>query len=274
MWMLAVALLLTAALSSCGGAGKDGRARHLAVSIEPLRYFADRIAEGRWQSFAVVPAGYSPEEYAPTARQVARMSQSAALLRVGNLGFERTWLSEESAAELEMREYDLSVGIEAIATDPHTWTSPRNAKQISRNICAALVDLDPQHKAEYEAATARLIDEIDSLDAALRHTLATLPSRTFVIAHPALSQFARDYDLRQLAIEQDGKEPSVRAMQLLVDEARRQGARVVFVQKEFPDQAAMMVAEEIGARVVAINPLSAEWSRELLHIAEALKDGE
>lgn len=264
-------VLCVAVLTSCGSANKQERL--LAVSIEPLRYFTNAIAEGRWQSFAVVPAGYSPEEYAPTARQMVRMSQSAALLRVGNLGFERTWLSEEVAAELQMREYDLSVGVNTIATDPHTWTSPRNAKQISRNICAALAELDPQHRSDYEAATERLVLSLDSLDAALREMLASLPSRTFVIAHPALTQFAHDYGLTQLAIEQDGKEPSARDMQQMVEKARSERVKVVFVQKEFPDQAAQMVAEQIGARIVGINPLSADWKNELLFIAKSLKNG-
>ena len=103
--------------------------------------------------------------------------------------------------------------------------------------------------------------------------LAELPSRTFVIAHPALTHFAADYDLRQLAIETDGKEPTPASLKALVAQARAEGVKVVFVQREFSDRSARIVADQIGARVVQINPLAYDWPGQMIHIAQSLKDG-
>ena len=94
--------------------------------------------------------------------------------------------------------------------------------------------------------------------------------RTFVIYHPALTYFADEYGLTQLSIEADGKEPSAASMRALVDEAREAGVRVVFVQQEFDRKHAESLAAEIGARIVTIHPLSADWKTEMLRIAESL----
>ena len=100
--------------------------------------------------------------------------------------------------------------------------------------------------------------------------LDTLTHRTFIIYHPALTYFAQAYHLKQLAIETDGKEPSAASMKKLIDEARAQRVRVVFVQREFDRKHAESVAREIGARVVVIDPLSAQWKDEMLKIGQAL----
>ena len=91
-----------------------------------------------------------------------------------------------------------------------------------------------------------------------------IPPRT------ALTYFAQAYHLKQLAIETDGKEPSAASMKKLIDEARAQHVRVVFVQREFDRKHAESVAREIGARVVVIDPLSAQWKDEMLKIGQAL----
>ena len=88
--------------------------------------------------------------------------------------------------------------------------------------------------------------------------------------HPALGYFARDFGLHQLAVEHNGKEPSAEHLQQLIHQARTAGVKVVFVQEEHAGRAARRLAEAIGARVVSIAPLSAEWDKQLLHIARAL----
>ena len=59
-------------------------------------------------------------------------------------------------------------------------------------------------------------------------------------------------------------------MKKLIDEARAQHVRVIFVQREFDRKHAESVAREIGARVVVIAPLSAQWKDEMLKIGQAL----
>ena len=94
---------------------------------------------------------------------------------------------------------------------------------------------------------------------------------TFLIYHPALSYFARDYDLKQISIEKDGKEPSPNQLKELIETCRKEKAHVIFVQQEFDKRNAQLIADELGVSVVSINPLSYDWNEEMLHVAKALK---
>lgn len=88
--------------------------------------------------------------------------------------------------------------------------------------------------------------------------------------HPALGYFAKDYALTQHAIEFEGKNPSPLQMKELVDKAKKENIRVVFIQEEFDQKNAEVIADEIGKKAHTINPLSYDWDKELVRIAEIL----
>jgi zinc transport system substrate-binding protein len=154
--------------------------------------------------------------------------------------------------------------------DPHIWSATGTAKLIAHNTLRAFQDLDPEHQLFYQENYQRLLAEIEATAQQLHRMLDTLACRTFVIYHPALTYFADEYNLRQLSIESDGKEPSVASMKNLIDEARKAQVRVVFVQQEFDRKHAEQVAAEIGARVAVINPLDRQWKEQMLHVAREL----
>jgi zinc transport system substrate-binding protein len=80
-----------------------------------------------------------------------------------------------------------------------------------------------------------------------------------MIYHPNLAYLARDYGLKEISVETDGKEPSPSGMKSLVDEALAEGIHTVFLQREYDPRNARAVAAEIGAEIVVIDPLSADW---------------
>ena len=242
-----------------------------SVTIEPLRFFVNRLAGPRWQVSTVVPKGFSPEEFMPTAGQMAGVAESCCLFKVGRLGFETSALADAVSAG-GIYVCDTSEGLHARSSDPHTWTSPANARIICRNIARTLARLDTANAREY-AARLRLVEAgIDSLHRELAAVTGKLPSRAFVIAHPALTQFAEDYGLHQIAIESGGKEPTPGVVKELINRARKERARVVFVQQEFAENAALVIAEETGARIVRINPLAYDWSGQLMLVARSLEN--
>ena len=88
--------------------------------------------------------------------------------------------------------------------------------------------------------------------------------------HPSLSYFARDYGLHQISIEYNGKEASVSHLKEEIDVARASGARVFFYQKEFDTRQITTINEQIGARMVTINPMNYEWEEEMRNIVNVL----
>ncbi|MDR2120599.1 MAG: zinc ABC transporter substrate-binding protein [Tannerella sp.] len=275
----------------CGCGGKRLQTPDITVTIEPQRYFAEKIAGGYFSVHTIVPPGQSPETYDPAPHEMVRIAQSRAYLQIGRIGFEQAWAGSIRANNPQVTFFDLSEGVEWIENetgdahehehghhhghhhghfDPHIWTSTVNAEIIARNVLQAFILLDGAHETAYRDNYRLLIDDIDATERLLHEMLDTLSCRTFVIYHPALTYFADEFGLVQLAIETDGKEPSALSMKTLVDRAKAAGVKVVFVQQEFDRKHAEQLAAEINARIVEINPLDKHWREQLVLIAEAL----
>ncbi|MDR1645230.1 MAG: zinc ABC transporter substrate-binding protein [Tannerellaceae bacterium] len=277
------------ALPDCT-APKEGN--YVAVTIETQRYFAEKIAGDKFTIHTVVPTGQSPEIYDPTPQQMVRVSKSLAYLQIGLLGFEQAWIPQIQDQNPRMQLFDLSEGFTLIkeeedddhdhdgerhhhhpgGVDPHIWSSIGGARAIAANTLKAFIALDKDNETYYRQNYNLLTNVIDETEQIIRQKLSTLRSRAFIIYHPSLTYFADEFELIQLCIETDGKEPSPAQLKELVDQAKTYRANVIFVQQEFDSKNAQRIAEETGCRLVTIHPQNYNWSDELISIANALAD--
>ena len=269
---------------ACGNTAQKSEKAIITVTIEPLRYFTEAIAEKNYQVVSMVPKGSSPESYDPTPQQLVNLSKSQAYFRIGHIGFEQAWMKKLEANCPDMKVYDTSKGIDLIrdkghwhgdhfhegGVEPHIWNSTQNALIIVDNIYQALCELDTTHQADYKYRLDSLKQSIQQTDAETRRLLENADS-TFLIYHPALSYFARDYGLKQISIEEGGKEPSPAQLKKLIETCRNENVHTIFVQQEFDQRNAQLIAHELGIDIVSINPLSYDWTEEMLRTAKGLK---
>lgn len=278
------------ALSSCKNTEKNDKPT-ITVTIEPLRYFTEAIAGDKFNVVSIVPEGNSPETYDPTPQQMVNLSKSVAYLRIGYIGFEQSWMDKLQEALPKLPFYDTSTGVNLIhqqcshthannsseehvyGVEPHIWNSTENAKIIANNICNALEELDSKNSEYYNNRLDSLTSIIDKTDEEIRMIIAEA-DKTFLIYHPALTYFARDYGLEQISIEEGGKEPSPAHMQSLIKLCKEKNAKVIFVQQEFDMRNAETIAKEIGVEVVPVNPLNYNWTEEMIYTAKALLNKE
>ena len=248
----------------------------ITVTIEPLRYFTEQIAADRFKVVTMVPQGGSPETYEPSAQQMAALAHSSLYIKVGEIGFERTWTKRLQDNAPHCLFINASEGIEPLSTphghaDPHTWMSTQNAVVIARNIYRALAAVDTKDSLYFKANLENLVSRINILDTHIREQITRDKSTAFLVYHPSLTYFARDYRLRQIPIEEEGREPSVSQLMATIKVAKDSQVKCLFLQKEFANRNTRIVARETGATVITINPLSYNWEDEMLLTAKRLK---
>lgn len=251
------------------------------VSILPQKYFVERVGGGRVAVSVMVGSGQSPETYEPTPRQMAALSRARLYFSIG-VAFEDTWMKRIQAANPALRLVPMQRGVallpltgpsgEPSGTDPHIWTSPARVKIMATAIRAALIELDPAHRGEFEANYRAFIAELDALDRELRAILAQARGKPLMMFHPSWGYFANDYGLRQIPIEAEGKEPGARSLARVIDLGKREDVKVIFVQTQFSRRTAETVAAAIGARVVAVDPLAEDYPQNLLRVAREFAD--
>jgi zinc transport system substrate-binding protein len=263
----------------------------VAVSVPPQAYFVARIGAERVQVQVMMPAGTSHEQYTPSPKQMMALSSARLYVKVGHpaLGMEARLIDPFLRGRSDIRVVDMSEGLQfrhmdqhphqgggddadVNDGDPHIWVAPASVRVAARNIAAALTDLDPGHADEYESNLQRFYRDIDVLDGEIRDLLKPLRNRRFMVYHPAWGYFADQYQLQQVAIETGGKTPSAERMVALIDQARREQIHVIFVQKGFATKSAEVIARELRAQVVEVDPLAHDWLENMRIVAQAFRE--
>ena len=261
--------------------GTEKPAVTVTVTISPYKYFVDQIAKGKVDVNVMVSNGNNPETYEPYAQQMMELSKSALYLKVGSIGFEQTWMKKLQDNAPEMKVIDTSVGIKPAKTpggniDPHVWMSCSNARIIASNILKALSELEPKNKAFFEKNYLSLLSIIDKRDSIIKEGFNKNPDlvRKFVIYHPILTYFARDYQLEQLAIEEEGREPSAAQLKSLIERARKEKIKFCLIQAEFANRNTTTFINESHTKPMDINPLQGDWNWAMQEAAAAVQGKE
>lgn len=283
---LIYSLLLSVAMACAVACSSDlPEKKIVTVSIEPQKYLVEQIAGDRVQVRCLLADGANPETYDPSMTHMINLQKSAVYLRVGNIGFEAALIDKIHDSNPGLPIYDTSEGIAPIrgthshghghededTPDPHTWTSVKNARVMADNILKALTEVDPDHATEYRANHGRLTARLDSIDHDFSRRLATLSGRSFLVWHPSLSYFARDYGLKQIVVGgAESKESSIEELRSAIDQASERGAEVFFSQTDLDSRHVSALNDELGARKVTVNLLSSDWEGEMNRIVDAL----
>jgi len=251
------------------------------VSIVPQKYFVEKIGGNLLSVSTMVQPGANPHLYEPRPHQMAALSKSRVYFAIG-VTFETVWLPKFAKLNPAMRIVHTDKGIDKIAMvtpphdahgtlDPHVWVSPPEVKIVARNILDALLEIDPGNSSTYKSHYEAFIAEIEKLDKDLKEIFKNKKGLKFMVYHPSWGYFARAYGLEQVPVEVEGKEPKPEQLKSLIEESRKQGIKVIFVQPQFSAKSAETVAKAIGGEVVFADPLSQDWERNLRDQAQKFR---
>lgn len=275
-----VILLLAPVLgiSSCTDKAQNERPV-LAVSVEPLRYIVEQIAGEDYHVVALIPEDTTAENYVPTADQLVKMGNCRLYLNLGGSPSETHRMArlKEALPRLTTASLLDSLSLLPDATDPaspmgdlHVWMSPMNAAQLGRNVCSILSQNDTARAETFRENLHVFLQKTDSLDQYVRQRLQGLQHRTFLIYHPALSYFARDYGLQQLAAEENTTTPSDARLQQLAASCRAQEVQTAFFDRKTEESIIKKITASQHVRTVCIHPTAYDWPAEIKKIADAL----
>jgi len=277
-------LLLGIAFLSTAGAENPLK---VTVSIVPQKYFVQKIGGDLVDTSVMVLPGASPATYEPKPQQMVALTKSKIYFAIG-VPFEKVWLKKFSSLNSKMMIVHTEDGIKKIPMkglhghvdennhqgikDPHVWLSPPLVKILSRNILIALKKADPARRLTYEANYKTFMKELDDLDLKIRDVFMGRDAGVqFMVYHPSWGYFAKTYDLKQISIEIEGKEPTSKELKNLIQHAKEKGVKVIFVQPQFSPKSANTIAKAIGGQVVIVDPMDLNWMENLMKVAEKFK---
>ena len=278
---LAFCLIFITGCSTGGAAGKPAESpkatsetaakaskKLVAVTIVPEETFVKAVCGDLADIVVMVPPGSSPETYEPTPQDMKRFSdaslyftigvpieKASVLPKAGNIKV--VSLQNEVASAYPDRKF------EGGDRDAHIWLSPKRVKVMIKAIAKNMSELDRANEAVYNKNADAYIKQLDELDSDIKSALAGVKSKKFIIFHPAFGYLADDYGLTMYALEEEGKEATVKHLQDMIDFAKRENIKVVFYQEEIDSSQSKAFAEEIGGKMMQLSPLAADYINNL-----------
>ena len=225
------------------------------VGIPPLKYLVEQIGGEHVKVDVLVQPGQDPHTFEPTPQQVVALGRAAVFFKI-DMPFEAMLLENiqrrQPAARwsstrregIQKRKIEDSHGEEAAGNDrdeeshageldPHVWLSPPLLKTMAdkhrggalpgRSVAQAGIPAEPRRVGRAARRARRRV----------RPMLAPYRGRTFYVFHPGLAYFAEAYGLNEAAIEVAGQPPTPKQLRALIEKARAEGVKTVFVQPEF-----------------------------------------
>lgn len=251
-----------------------------------MAFFVRRLVPSDFAVNVMIPQGADHDTYTPRPSQMAQLANSRSYVAYGPLEFELTWKGRIISAAPDIIWSEVSDSVNLIygshhctdghphasdSADPHFWVSPRQAAIMSRSVARSLKSAFPSLSSYVDSALVPLLTDVAAADSALTEVARRKPAETFVVYHPALAYVARDYGFRQLAIASESAAPTPRQLALLTDSARRSGAKVFFLQPGVTPDKVEGLATEMGARIVMLQPESADWLATMDILTSALR---
>jgi len=292
-YLLIIFLIFLIALSlGCANektTDSDGRIVVYAT-ISPQKEMIEAVGGEKVNVNIIVPQGGDPHTADLKPSQLADLSKAKIYFMVGSgIEFEVKSMDKIKDLNKNMIVVDSSKGIELIemaehdheseedvhnegGNDPHIWTSLRNGKIMVQNIYEGLIAADPNNKEYYLKNRDDYLEKLDEADYYINNELKDMNNRSFMIFHPSWGYFAKDYNLNQIAIEIEGKEPTLQSLAHTIEEAKEQNIKVIFVSPGFSSKAAEIITKEIGGKTEVIDPLAENYIENLKITANKIKN--
>lgn len=265
----------------------------VAVSVVPEKYFVEQVGGSHVDVSVIVPPGAEPDSYAPKAAQMRELAKTQIYFPMG-VPFENAWQKRIAGVNPKMdvvpvygricrRQWPAGVGDDDGPSnaqtqaypcrpsrgDPHIWMSPVLVRIMAGTIRDTLIAKDPKHAADYRQNFRKFALHIDKIDSEILKALDNPHASEFLVYHPAFGYFARAYGLHQLPVQVNGTDPTPAQLAKVIQVAKQKQIKVVFVEPQFSKRAAKTIAAEIGGEVVAVDPLAADWGKNLISVAQA-----
>ena len=279
-------------LTSCMRQNAADNGLSIAVSIPPQEWFVSQIAGDNVQVTVLAGPGTNPHNFEPAPRQIQSLASANAwilsgaefeislLPKVKNLfpnllivdgthGVRFRTLEEHDHDRLH--EYNVNGDASAPHLDRHTWLGREPAKILAAHIKDTLIMADNANEKLYRQKYENVIQLIDNEFNELMVILAPLRGKSVFVYHPSFGYFLDEFGIHQEAVETGGKEPGPRQLGNLIEKIMEEQAIAVFVQTQFPVNAAKTVAASVGAELIGLDPLAPDWLENIKRMGQALR---
>ena len=240
-------------------------ALNISVTILPQKGVIKAIAPNTNVN-VTVPPGNSPATYSPSFAELKALKNSDIYFTIG-VPFDKKYLNKikEINPSIEIVYFGKYLNVEK---NPHIWLSPAFLQLEAKVVLDTLIEKNPKNKEIYLKNYKNYINKLATLE---KEGFENIKQKAFITFHPSFYYFAKDFHLREIALEKEGKSPSFAYLAKVIKLAKKYKVKTVIISPEFPTKYAKIIANKINAKVAVISPLNEDPTKTIKKLIKTLK---
>lgn len=254
------------------------------VTIAPYRHLTKAIVKEEIDVETITPSGANPHSYEPTIRQVATLGKAVVWFQIGEL-FEAKISPLMKQRNHQLTLVNLLEGIDLLPLeeenhcehcchhhnlDRHLWLSPKLALTQSRFIYETLCKKFPEKEAIFTQNFGELEKKLTQLDHHLEQQLKPLQGSLLLVSHPAFGYFCHDYQMEQLSVEQEGKDPRPRYLEKILDKTCSTHTSSAISIPQYNNKGVELIAHKLKISLHSIDPYQENCLETMKNLADLL----
>jgi len=239
-------------------------ALNISVTILPQKGVIKAIAPNANVN-VMVPPGNSPATYSPSFKELKALKNSKIYFTIG-VPFDKKYINKikEINPDIKIIYFGEYLNIEK---NPHIWLSPAFLMLEAKVVLDTLIKKDSKNKELYLKNYKNYISKLANLE----KEGFEISQKAFITFHPSFYYFAKDFHIKEISLEKEGKTPSFSYLAKVIKLAKKYQIKTVVISPEFPTKYAKIIANHINAKIVIISPLNENITKTIKNLIKILK---
>lgn len=260
----------------------------IIVTIPPYADFVEKIAGTTVDIVTILPPGANLHTYEPVPYDVTKIGHGLVWFIIEE-PLEKKILTSLREKNQGLKEVDLQKNISLLSMsetaaltscqgnhshhegkDLHTWMSPKIVLKQLEVIADTLIQLIPENADLYKENLTAFSNDIFSLEEETKEILAPFAGSAILVSHPSFGYFCRDYDLEQLSVECEGKDPRPKDIEILLQKVNTLKVKLIFIQKGFNNKGAELIGKKLHLPIYEVDPYAKDYIKTIQTIASLI----
>ena len=246
--------------------GQESEAKKFIATCSTTQVadFTREIVGDRWEVRCILAPGQDPHTYETKPGDTKMVAEADLILRNGWHLEGHEWMMN-LAKDANKPVVTCVDGVKSLileeggaeVQDPHAWLSPINAAIYVRNIVKGVSQIDPNHRAEYEARGELYVAQLRTLHLWVQRELNKIPrsQRVLISHHDAFNYFCALYGFAGASPggwstgDEIGAGITAERRQKVVDSIRSYNVKAIFVETTINPKLVRQIAADAGVKV-------------------------
>ncbi|HPN37608.1 MAG TPA: zinc ABC transporter substrate-binding protein [Melioribacteraceae bacterium] len=236
----------------------------ITVTITTYADFVKNIGGDKVEVNTMIPPNAEPHDYEPTPAQITQLSKSNLYFKIGSgFGFENALLERLQGNNNNLKIINTAKDIKIFNNDPHVWLGLNEVKIILKNIYTGLVEFSPKDSLYFKQNFTKYLNAVLDEEKKIKESFAKNNNSYVLVYHPAWFYFFSQFGITQLGIEKHGKEPNAQDLKEVINIAKKNNVKVVFIEPQFSKESALAIAKQLNGTIDVINNIPVNYLKNL-----------